>query len=306
MKWISLFVVLCSFGALANDCAQDAKRFCSGVEPGKGQLARCLSDYEANLSAKCRAELKDYKVTTGKKNPCFEDLAEFCSDLPSDPLNYEYCLIRHESRLSPKCAADFKNKKGKIITRNVCAQDIASTCYAELSKPDGAVNHCLIRNKGKLTGFCQKNIDKKVAEMKKKNPCYDDTEKFCPTSVKFLDIHDCLNKKVPSLSPNCKKVVDVENQKLKANPCYRDLRKHCIPGLGPKEQSDCLALNDEHLSRACKSYRVVEKDKIENMVKFCEGDRLKLCKDVPMKNGQVTKCLIKNKDKVSMLCKKLL
>lgn len=306
MKWFSLFFLLSSFGAIANECAQDAKKYCSGVEPGKGQVARCLSDYEASLSAKCRTELKEYKQNTGKKNPCFEDLAEFCSDLPSDPLNYEYCLIRHESRLSPKCATDFKNKKGRIIIRNVCAQDIASTCYAELSKPEGAVNHCLIRNKSKLTGYCQKNIDKKVADMRKKNPCYNDTEKFCPTSVTFLDIQDCLSKKSSSLSQNCKKVVDLENKKLLGNPCYRDLRTHCLPGIGPKEQHDCLTLNEEHLTRACKSFRVEEKDKIGKMVKFCEDDRLKFCKDVPMKNGQVTRCLQKNKDKISLLCKKLL
>lgn len=306
MKLFLSLLALLSFGVQANDCASDAKKFCSGIEPGKGQLARCLSDYETSLSAKCKVELKEYKANTGKKNPCFEDLAEFCADLPSDPLNYEYCLIRHESRLSPRCAADFKNKKGRIITRNLCAQDIANTCYAELSKPEGAVNHCLIRNKTKLSGFCQKNIDAKIIGMKKKNPCYVDTEKFCPTVFKFLDIHDCLTKKGPSLSPDCKKAVDVENGKMSRNPCYRDLRNHCVPGLNPKQQDECLTLNDEHLSRACKSFRVEEKSKIENMVKFCENDRLTYCKDVPMKDGQVTKCLRKNKDKVSTLCKKLL
>ena len=305
MKLFALLFLL-SFGAHANECAQDAKKYCSGVEPGKGQLARCLNDYKDSLSPKCAAELKEYKETTGKKNPCFEDLAEFCSELPSDPLNYEYCLIKNESKLSPTCAADFKKKKGRIITRNVCAQDIAHTCYKELTGPEGAVNRCLIRNQKKLSGFCQKNINKKISDMKKRNPCFDDTEKFCPTQVKFVEIQDCLSKKVNNLAPECKKLVEKENHKLKANPCYRDLITHCRPGISPKEQHDCLTLNEEHLGNACKQFRVIEKNKINKMVKVCENDRLKLCKDEPFKNGAVVKCLRKNKAQVSKECQQLL
>lgn len=306
MKFIATLLFVVSFAANANECAQEAKKYCSGVEPGKGQLARCLSDYEANLSPKCKADLAEYKKTTGKKNPCFEDLAEFCADLPSDPLNYEYCLLKHESRLSPKCSADFKQKKGRIITRNVCAQDVAYNCYSAISGPEGSMTKCLIKNKPKLTMNCQKNIDKRVAEMKKKNPCFDDQEKFCPTAVRFVEIQDCLSKKSASLQPNCKKVVDKESEKLKANPCYRDLITHCRAGIPPKEQHECLTLNEEHLSRSCKEFRVTEKTKVDNMVKFCEADRLKLCKSEPFKDGKVVKCLRKNKEKVSPQCKSLL
>lgn len=306
MKLIAALLFLISFETQANSCAQDAKKLCQGVDPGKGQLARCLSDYEANLSPACAKELKEYKANTGKKNPCFEDLAEFCADIPSDPLNYEYCLIRNESRLSPKCSADFKAKKGRIITRNVCAQDIANTCYAAVSEPDGAINRCLIKNKSKVSAFCAKAVDKKVADIRKKNLCYDDTVKHCPTQVKFIDIQDCLSKKVPSLTPGCQKLVNNENAKMKANPCYRDLITHCVPGLNPKAQTECLALNDNHLSNQCKQYRAVEKENIKNMVNFCENDRLKLCKDAPFKDGAVIKCLIKNKAQVSPACKKFL
>lgn len=306
MKLIALLFVLASYGVRANECAKDAQKYCSGVDPGKGQLAKCLSDYQDNLSPACAKELRDFKQKTARKNPCFEDLAEFCSTLPSDPLNYEYCLLRNESRLSPKCSADFQTKKGRIITRNVCAQDVASICYAEISGPEGAVNKCLIKNKSKLSGFCQKNLDKKIAEMKKKNPCFDDTEKICPNAVKFVEIQDCLSKKSSSLAPECKKLVDKENEKMKANPCYRDLITHCRPGLGPKEQNECLTINDEHLSNACKQYRSMESQKVDKMVKLCEQDRLKHCKDAPFKNGAVLKCLRDNRAKVSLQCQSLL
>jgi Golgi apparatus protein 1 len=306
MKLLVVAFFLSSFMAYANECAKDAKKYCEGVDPGKGQLARCLTDYKDNLSPACAKELKDYKDKIGKKNPCFEDLAEFCTDVPSDPENYQICLLKYENRLGPKCAADFKKKKGNLIVRNVCAQDIANSCYSELSGPDGAVTKCLIRNKKKLGGFCQKNLEKKITEMRKANPCFDETEKYCPKEVKFVDIQDCLSKKVKVLTPNCKKLVENEEGRMKANPCYRDLITHCKPGLNPKAQSDCLTLNEEHISNACKQFRVNESAKVKKMVELCEEDRLKLCKDAPFKDGAVAKCLRQNKTKVSPACKKLL
>jgi Golgi apparatus protein 1 len=304
MKLIFLFML--SFAAFANECEQEQKKYCQGIDPGRGQIARCLSDYKDYLSPRCAKTLQEFKSKTNAKNPCHEDLAEFCSDIPSDPLNFDYCLLRHETRLSPTCAADFKAKKGRIIVRNVCAQDIASTCYSQLSEPDGAVTRCLIKNKGKLGGFCQKNIDYRVAQMKKTNPCFEETEKFCPTQLKFIDIQDCLSQRVKTLSADCKKLVTNEIDKMKANPCYRDLRTHCKPGLNPKDQSDCLTLNDNHLSNSCKQFRVLEQDKVGKMEKMCEQDRLKLCKDAPFKDGAILKCLRKNKSQVSRNCSVLL
>lgn len=306
MKFISLLLFAFSLSAFGNECAQEEKKYCQGVDPGKGQLARCLSDYKDYLSPACAKKLKDFKTEIEKKNPCFEDLTEYCADLPSDPLNYEYCLLKHESRLGAKCSADFKQKKGRIITRNVCAQDIASLCYKDISGPDGSINRCLIRNRTKLSGFCQKNIDAKIATMKKNNPCFDETEKYCPTQVKFIDIQDCLSKKLPTLNPNCQKVVQNEVNKMKANACYRDLLTHCRMNLSPEDQNRCLTINEEHLSNACRQFRANEQNKITKMVDVCEPDRLRLCKSAPFKDGAVIKCLRKNKSQVSANCQKFL
>lgn len=306
MKFLITLLLLQVNIALAGDCDKEAKKYCPGVDPGKGQIALCLSDYRDNLSPACAKELRDHLLKTESKNPCYTDLAQYCSELPSDPVNFSYCLLKNESRLAPKCAADFKAKKGRLITRNVCAQDIVNNCYASLSAPEGSVTRCLIKNKAKLSGFCQKNIDKKISVMRASNPCYDDTEKNCPTQVKFIDIQDCLAQKLPTLAPKCKPLVQGEMDKMKANPCYRDLKIHCMPNLSPSQQSDCLTLNDEHLSRECKQFRVKENSRIEEMAKACEPDRLKLCKSVPFKDGMVSKCLRKNKAVVSKNCQQYL
>lgn len=306
MKFIAAMLLLLSFESKANSCAGDAKKFCHGIEPGKGQLARCLSDYEGQLTKACADELKSFKKDTGAKNPCFEDLAEFCADVPAFPENIEYCLLKNESRLGPKCSADFKKKKGNIIVRNVCAQDVASNCYSEISAPEGAINRCLIRNKAKLSPFCKNKVEKKILDLRKKNHCFDDTEKFCPTQIKFIDIQDCLNKKLPSLAPNCKKLVEAENIKMKSNPCYRDLITHCKMGISPADQHRCLTVNENELSNACRQFRANEESKVNKMVNLCEQDRLKLCPKAPFKDGQVVKCLRQNKTKVSPACQQLL
>ncbi len=306
MRFISVLLMLISWGAEANVCASDTKKFCGAIEPGKGQIAKCLSDYQSQLSAACAKELKEFKAKTGAKNPCFEDLAEYCVDIPSDPIKLEYCLLKHENRLGPQCLSDFRKKKGNLIVKDVCAQDIVNTCYSAVSGPEGSITKCLIKNKPKLSKFCQNMTDRRITELRKKNPCFDDTEKHCPTQVTFLEIQDCLEKKIPTLSPLCKKEVESEKKRSEANPCYRDLRKHCKPGLSPGDQHRCLTINEKDLSNACRQFRAREDEKVQKMVEKCEADRLKFCAKVPFQNGMVLKCLKENKTKLSKDCANLL
>lgn len=306
MKFLATLLLAFSFGVQANECAKDAQKFCSGIEPGKGQLAKCLADYQSQLSSSCSKELKDYKAKTDKMNPCHEDLAEFCEDVPVDPRKVAYCLLRNENKLSAKCSADFKQKKSKLTVQDVCAQDIVNNCYSTISEPEAATTRCLIKSKGKLSGFCQKNVDKKIAEMKKANPCFDETEKHCPTQTAFVDIHACMVKKLNSLTPNCKKEVQKEIDKDKNNPCYMDLRKHCKKGISASDQHRCLTINEKELSNSCRQFRVTESEKLKKMVDLCEADRVKLCPKAPFQNGMVLKCLKENISKVSPGCKGLL
>jgi hypothetical protein len=306
MKFLATLLLLLSFGVQARECDQDEKKFCAGVDHGKGQLAKCLDDYQGQLSPGCAKELKEFKAKTEKVNPCYADLADFCADLPTDDRKLGYCLLKNEARLSNKCSADFKKDKPNIIVKDVCAQDIVNNCYSTLSEPEAATSRCLIRNKNKLSGFCQKIVDKKIVEMKKANPCFDETEKYCPTPSQFVDIHDCMEKKLNVLTPNCKKVVQVEIDREKKNPCYMDLRRHCKSGLSATEQHRCLTVNEKELSNSCVQFRVTEAQKLKKMVELCEKDRLMYCPKAPFQNGMVLKCLKENAAKVTPACKALL
>lgn len=105
MKYFALVFLVVSFMASANESAKDAKKFCEGIDPGKGQLAWCLCDYQVGLSPQCATALKTYEQNTGKKTAFFEELAEFWADLPSVSVNYEYCLLKNENRLGAKCSS---------------------------------------------------------------------------------------------------------------------------------------------------------------------------------------------------------
>lgn len=306
MKKILFMAFFILLKANANPCAMDTAKFCSAIEPGKGQIAKCLSDYQEQLSVDCAKDLKEFKKSTGSKNPCFEDLADFCSKVPSLPGRYEYCLLRNETRLSQKCSADFKNKKGKLIINDVCAQDIADNCYEAVSGPEGAIVRCLIKKQAQLSGYCQKAIAQKVTSIKKNNPCFEDTEKYCPTQTLFADIHDCMTKKLTALTQACKKVVEAEIKKERGNPCYKDLIRHCKSGLSSTQQHQCLSLNENALSQECIKFRSAENTKLKQMVQVCEEDRLKLCPSAPFRDGMIVKCLKENFVRVSADCQQLL
>lgn len=35
-------------------CREDAEKYCKDIQPGDGEIVRCLKEHEASLSAKCR------------------------------------------------------------------------------------------------------------------------------------------------------------------------------------------------------------------------------------------------------------
>ncbi len=304
MKSFILLLSLIPAVSFANNCKKDAERLCGGIDPGKNQIYLCLKDHESDLTSACRQEMKAFVQKTASKNPCFSDLADFCSDV--EPSKAEYCLLKNEARLSASCSRDFKAKKGNLIVKNQCALDIANTCYKEVSGPEGSINKCLIRNKTKLSKFCQNNVTNIEKKMRASNPCFDDQDKFCPTQVKYVDVHECLHKKLTALSPACKTVVAKEQSKVVSNPCYKDLMKHCEQGLSPNAQVHCLTLNDKHLSNSCRQYRSVMEGNVQKMVNACEPDRLKLCPKAPLKDGMVLKCLRSKKAQVSPACRNLI
>ena len=94
-------------------CAQDAKKFCAGMQPGGGRIARCMKQHEAELSPACQDQMKKAEQRLKEfSDECKADAQKFCKGIRPGGGRILACLKSHQSELAPACAAEF-DKAGK-------------------------------------------------------------------------------------------------------------------------------------------------------------------------------------------------
>jgi hypothetical protein len=86
------------FSALAQACRSDYKAFCSKVKPGTGEVAECLQQHEAELSASCKAQI-------GTVKQCGEQIKSMCGAAGTDRDAIRKCMKEHASELGAACKA---------------------------------------------------------------------------------------------------------------------------------------------------------------------------------------------------------
>jgi hypothetical protein len=100
-------------GALAqqyvNPCEGDIAKFCGNLSPGKGYIADCLSQNEAQLSPECKsthlAELSN--VLRRAQQACKLDVVKFCpSEQMRSSVELMKCMWGFRTSLSPECNRD--------------------------------------------------------------------------------------------------------------------------------------------------------------------------------------------------------
>lgn len=82
--------------AMASACRSDYQTFCSKVKPGGGQVAQCLQEHAAELSAPCKAQL-------GTVKQCTEQIKAVCGTDGTDKAALRTCLKAHASELGAAC-----------------------------------------------------------------------------------------------------------------------------------------------------------------------------------------------------------
>jgi hypothetical protein len=94
-------------------CAEDAKKFCAGMQPGGGRIARCMKQHESELSPACQAQIKAAEQRLKEfSEECKADAQKFCKGIRPGGGRILACLKSHQSELAPACAAEF-NRAGK-------------------------------------------------------------------------------------------------------------------------------------------------------------------------------------------------
>jgi hypothetical protein len=100
--------------AAAQDkaCADDAKKLCSDVPPGRGNVMKCLREHQADLSAACKDRLQAAQTRVQEtRQACQSDAAKFCADVAAGRGAVAKCLKQHESELSAECKADLSQAR---------------------------------------------------------------------------------------------------------------------------------------------------------------------------------------------------
>lgn len=90
-------------------CKADKEKFCKDVNPGQGEVAKCLKSHEAELSPECKTRMAAHREKMkARKEACKADQEKFCKDVEAGKGGVHKCLKSHKAELSPDCAATFK------------------------------------------------------------------------------------------------------------------------------------------------------------------------------------------------------
>ena len=102
-------------------CEEDARKFCAGVQPGGGRIARCLQQHQADLSEACRSEGRKMEeegrahraLLQEVQKSCRDDAQKFCAGVQPGGGRIASCLKSHKSDLSRDCTAAVEQAKDR-------------------------------------------------------------------------------------------------------------------------------------------------------------------------------------------------
>ncbi len=95
-------------------CADDVSKFCKDVQPGQGQIIKCMKEHENELSAGCKAQLAEMREKRQEaREACGDDILRLCSNVAPEGGGIIRCLKEHENELSPQCKAKVQQRRQK-------------------------------------------------------------------------------------------------------------------------------------------------------------------------------------------------
>lgn len=98
----------------ARPCADDAARLCKGVQPGQGNIARCLKQHSAELSPACQENIAKAKEQIRNfREACKDDVSKLCQGTQPGGGRIIQCMKQHEAELSPACKEQMDQHRGR-------------------------------------------------------------------------------------------------------------------------------------------------------------------------------------------------
>jgi Golgi apparatus protein 1 len=154
-------------------CRADAERLCQGVEPGKGRVAQCLKEKEAQVSSECKAHMdKMHEAMQARmqafNEACKDDVERHCKGVEPGQGRMVGCLRKNETSLSDSCRqqlAKMDEQREHARARmhgmaEACKGDAKQHC-AGVRSGGGRMARCLKDNEAKLSAPCKEALQSK-------------------------------------------------------------------------------------------------------------------------------------------------
>jgi hypothetical protein len=108
-------------GQLTEACKGDAQKFCTGMQPGGGRIARCLQQHADDLSPGCKTQgdklfrrrAERRAVLGDVQQACKGDVQKFCSGVKPGEGRLAGCLKQHQNELSSGCTDTIEESKDR-------------------------------------------------------------------------------------------------------------------------------------------------------------------------------------------------
>jgi hypothetical protein len=105
--FVFVILLLPGTGILAQDfgpCSGDVMKFCQSVQPGQGDVSRCLVQNKQGLTPGCQSRLSALSEQVKEADQaCQDDIMLYCSDVQAGGGRVKQCLKEHDSWLSFNC-----------------------------------------------------------------------------------------------------------------------------------------------------------------------------------------------------------
>jgi Golgi apparatus protein 1 len=132
-------------------CRADVQKFCKGVAPGDGAIARCLSQHQSEISPGCRDRMAQGRRRAEEfAEACKADAAKVCNQVQPGGGRMLRCLAASKEQLSAPC----REKIAQAEKRHPCMAEIERLCKS-VQPGEGRVHECLRQHQGELAGACK-------------------------------------------------------------------------------------------------------------------------------------------------------
>jgi len=307
------------------NCASDVLALCSDVVPGDGRMEACLTSQHAYLTAMC-ADKKQSSFSVPVS--CKEHVQTHCGDVVDDGMRLT-CLRRNHEKISSACKSHMTalesdtwemlhNRFKSISVDSPCTRAFIRACKS-VTCGKGGLQDCVSKNWQRLHADCgllPPEMPERVHQV-----CQRDSLLLCKHIAPGNNrVGSCLRqfdgirtKDGLTLSNDCRSALILEDAKMDI-ACAGDVSRFC----GSEHRSQealvsCLRPHQEKLAMGCTIRKHMPEFSAkapihENLhtgasAEGCAEDISKYCAGLPAGQGLIHACLLKNRQKLSPLCR---